>query len=143
MSRTLLLRFGTQILTILLAISTGSLSASALDCYKDTNDHSEEMACYYRRMEKQEGMLDSVESKVVDAARRYKERTNAVHDFPRDVEELQKKWKSWMHSECDLKYSIGGGASAPSPGSEICANDMMKQRMKVLESLRREFDETL
>jgi hypothetical protein len=94
-------------------------------------------------MEKQEKLLDSAESKVVEAARRYKERTNSAGDFPKYVEDLQIKWKSWMHSECDLKYLIGGGAAAPSPGSEICASDMMKKRMKVLEDLRREFDETL
>ena len=60
-------------------------------------------------------------------------------DFTSDVKDAQADWERFTMDECGLEGSIGGGASAPEPGSDACMQRLNSRRIEELESLCRTF----
>jgi len=64
-----------------------------------------------------------------------------LYEFAASTRAAQENWVKWMEGQCTIEGMMTFGASAPSPGYEMCAKDLLITRTKALAALRAQFDE--
>lgn len=103
------------------------------DCRGPFKNHGAYLACESRRADQVHLMLLHALAQALRCAQAYHSYGNP--DVTADIRSAQANWDRYAADQCVLEGTVGGGASAPEPGSDVCMQRLGNNRTRELESL--------
>lgn len=130
----------TLVLPCLIALSVCS-SAYSAEC-EAAPDHGSFIGCQDELMARTRKEMEDEFKQLMKSATAFDAAVPLkVYEFAASSRAVQENWVKWMEGQCEIEGMITLGASAPSPGYEMCAKDLMRARSKALAAQRAQFDQ--